>query len=92
MMGEIHFEQGRKAQRGLISDFFKVAYGYGDDKSPEPYHVWQAGLHRSSRPRCFEVLKSTERGPGKMYNELLSRYPKSEKAELARKRLTALGS
>ncbi len=88
MMGEIHFEQGQHKE--AISDFFKVAYGYGDDKSPEPYHVWQASALFESA-RCFEVLKSTGQAR-KMYNELLSRYPKSEKAELARKRLTALGS
>ena len=87
MVGEVLFDQGNHKE--AIRNFFKVAYGYGDDKSPEPYHLWQASALFESA-RCFEVLKGTEQAR-KMYNELLSRYPKSEKAELARKRLAALG-
>ncbi len=87
MIGEVYFEQGNHKE--AIRNYFKVAYGYGDTQSPEPYHLWQASALFEAG-RCFEVLKSVEQAK-KMYNDLLSRYPNSDKVAEAKKRLQALG-
>jgi TolA-binding protein len=87
MIGEVYFEQGNHKE--AIRNYFKVAYGYGDTQSPEAYHLWQASALLEAG-RCFEVLKSVEQAK-KMYNELLSRYPNSDKIAEAKKRLQALG-
>jgi TolA-binding protein len=87
MIGEILFEQGNHKE--AIRNYFKVAYGYGDTQAPEPYHLWQASALFEAG-RCFEVLKSVEQAK-KMYNDLLSRYPNSDKVAAAKERLKALG-
>jgi len=86
MMGEVFFDQGNHKE--AIRNYYKVIYGYGDAQSPAPYHVWQANATFEAA-RCFEVLKSVEQAK-KLYNELLSRYPDSDKAAAAKKRLAAI--
>ena len=86
MMGEVLFDQGN--HREAIRNYYKVIYGYGDAQSPAPYHVWQANATFEAA-RCFEVIKSIEQAK-KLYNELLSRYPDSDKAAAAKKRLAAI--
>ena len=87
MLGEIQF--AKKDHKEAIRNFFKVAYGYGHPSSPEAFHVWQAAATYEAA-RCFEVLKSPDRAK-KLYAELIQSYPKSDKAPLAKQRLSALG-
>lgn len=79
MIGEIHFEKKDHAE--AIRNFFKVAYGYG-------YAEWQAAAHFEAG-RCFEVLGKTEQAR-KSYQEIVDKYPKSDRAQDARARLAAL--
>ncbi|MCR4413710.1 MAG: tetratricopeptide repeat protein, partial [Thermoguttaceae bacterium] len=64
-----------------VKSFFKVAYGYS-------YPTWQATATYEAA-RCFEVLgKKTQ--AAKMYQELVEKYPQSDKVPLARQRLGEL--
>lgn len=88
VLGEIEF--GNKEYEQAVRTFFKVAYGYGDREAPEAYHHWQAeSLFEAAR--CLEQL---DRGSAakKLYQELVQRFPKEAKAELAQKRLATLGN
>jgi TolA-binding protein len=86
MAGEIYF--GKKDYKEAIRVFFKVAYGYGYPKSPEAYHTWQANAAFEAA-RCFEQRKQSDQAK-KLYQEIVERFPKSEKATLAEKKLAAL--
>lgn len=86
MMGEVAFDQGNHKE--AIRNYYKVIYGYGDVQSPPPFHVWQANAEFEAA-RCFEVIKSVAQAK-KLYNELLSRYPDSDKAAAAKARLAAI--
>lgn len=88
MEGEILFEQGR--HKDAIKTFFKAAYGFGEKQAPVGFHPWQAQATFEAA-RCFEVLGKSEQAT-KLYAELLERYPDSQQAPAARKRLAALGS
>jgi TolA-binding protein len=80
MIGEIHFEQKEHAE--AVRNFYKVAYGYG-------YPEWQANaLYEAAR--CLEVLKKTDQAR-KDYQEIVTKFPDSDKAPLAKKRLAELG-
>jgi TolA-binding protein len=86
MAGEVLFEQGNHKE--AVRNFFQVAYGFSDTGAPETIRVWQASaLYESGR--CFEVLKNVEQAK-KLYAELLEKYPTSDKADLARRRLAEL--
>lgn len=86
MVGEVLFDQGK--HKDAVRNFFLVAYGFSDTNAPESIRVWQANsLYESAR--CFEVLKNVDQAK-KLYAELLDKYPKSDKADLARQRLTKL--
>jgi TolA-binding protein len=87
MMGEVLFTQGNHKE--AVRNFFKVLYGYGDTQAAAPYKLWQANAAYEAA-RCFEVLKSAEQAK-KLYNELLTKYPDSDKAAAAKDRLKQLG-
>jgi TolA-binding protein len=79
MIGEIFFQ--RKKHADAIKTFYKVIYGYS-------YPQWQANATFEAA-RCFEVLKKKDQAV-KLYEELLEKYPKSDKASPARQRLNSL--
>jgi TolA-binding protein len=97
MMGEIQFE--KKEYKEAVRSFFKVAYGYGYPNSPEPVKKWQANSAYEAA-RCFETLAGQDAGKKaamleqakKSYQEVLEKYPTSDKAGLSKSRLEALGS
>lgn len=86
MEGEVLFE--RREHKEAIKAFFKVAYGFGEKQAPAAFHPWQAQATYEAA-RCFEVLEQPDKA-GKLYAELVDRYPDSEHVAAARKRLTAL--
>jgi TolA-binding protein len=86
MVGEVLFEQGNHKE--AVRNYFKVAYGFSDTGAPESIRTWQANALFESA-RCFEVLKNMDQAK-KLYAELLEKYPKSDKADLARRRLAEL--
>ncbi|MEX2119648.1 MAG: tetratricopeptide repeat protein [Pirellulales bacterium] len=81
MVGEIHFENKNHAE--AVRNFFKVAYGYS-------YPTWQANAHYEAG-RCFEVLRKNDQAQ-KSYQEVVDKFPDSDKAALAKERLAALKS
>lgn len=88
VLGELQF--ANKQYEQAVRTFFKVAYGYGDREAPEAYHHWQAeSLFEAAR--CLEQL---DRGSAakKLYQELLQRFPKEAKADLAQQRIAAMGN
>ncbi len=87
MMGEVLFTE--RNYKEAIRNYFKVVYGYGEAQSTEPFKTWQANSAYEAA-RCFEVLKSPEQAR-KLYNELLNKYPNSDKAAASKDRLRQLG-
>ena len=88
VVGELQFAD--KQYEEAIRSFFQVAYGYGEKQAPEAYHTWQAeSLFEAAR--CLEQLNRTSAAV-KIYAELVQRFTEHPKAELARKRLEALGA
>lgn len=87
MEGEVLFEQER--HKDAIKAFFKAAYGFGEQQAPPAFHPWQAQATYEAA-RCFEVLEQPDQAR-KLYAELVARYPDSQHAPAARKRLEALG-
>ncbi|MEM6330789.1 MAG: tetratricopeptide repeat protein, partial [Planctomycetota bacterium] len=83
VLGELQFAQGDLQQ--AVRTFFKVAYGYGGEDAAPAYHVWQSqALFEAAR--CLEQLGRG--GPArKLYGEVVQRFPNSEKAAHARRRL-----
>ncbi|MGD0897762.1 MAG: tetratricopeptide repeat protein [Thermoguttaceae bacterium] len=79
MIGEIQFQQKRHAE--AVKSFFRVIYGYG-------YPQWQADACYEAA-RCFEVLQKKSQAV-KQYQELIDRFPASDKAPLAKERIKAL--
>ncbi len=79
MIGEIQFEQKKHSE--AIGSFFKASYRYG-------YPKWQAAAHYEAG-RCFEVLDKIPQAIAQ-YEELVEKYPKSDKVPLAKKRLAEL--
>ncbi len=76
MIGEIYFEQKNHAE--AIKNFFKAAYAYS-------YPEWQANAHYEAG-RCFEVLGKKDQA-AKSYQEVVDKFPSSDKAALAKQRL-----
>lgn len=87
MEGEVLFEQGN--HKDAIKAFFKVAYGFGEQKAPPAFHPWQAQATYEAA-RCFESLGEREQAV-KLYAELVARYPDSAQAPASGKRLATLG-
>jgi TolA-binding protein len=81
MIGEIQFD--RKEHSEAVKSFFKVLYGYG-------FPEWQSAAAFEAG-RCFEVLEKKTQAV-KIYGELIEKFPDSDKAPLARKRIEELGS
>ncbi|HVX12542.1 MAG TPA: tetratricopeptide repeat protein [Pirellulales bacterium] len=81
MVGEIYFEKKNHAE--AVKNFFKAAYGYG-------YPQWQANAQYEAG-RCFEVLGKPEQAV-KSYQEVVEKFPDSDKTPLAKARLEALRS
>jgi cellulose synthase operon protein C len=79
MIGEIYFE--KKNHPEAIKNFFKAAYGYG-------YPQWQANAQYEAG-RCFEVLGKKEQAR-KSYQEIVEKFPGTDKVSLAKQRLEAL--
>ncbi len=79
MIGEVQFAQ--KKHREAIVSFFKVISGYG-------YPKWQAEATYEAA-RCFEVLGHKPQAI-QQYQELLTNYPQSDKAPLAKQRIEEL--
>ncbi|MBN2291728.1 MAG: tetratricopeptide repeat protein [Pirellulales bacterium] len=80
LLGEILFADKNYAE--AIKTFSKVIYGYS-------YPRWQADATYEAA-RCFETLGKKKQALG-YYTELVTRYPKSDKAAVAKKRLEELG-
>ncbi|HVW37307.1 MAG TPA: tetratricopeptide repeat protein, partial [Pirellulales bacterium] len=80
MIGEIYFEQKNHGE--AIKNFFKAAYAYS-------YPEWQANAHYEAG-RCFEVLGKKDQAK-KSYQEVVDKFAQSDKAALAKERLSALG-
>lgn len=83
MAGEVQF--AKKAYDDAVRTFFKVAYGYGNEKAPEPFHHWQSEAMFEAA-RCLEQTGRTTSAQ-RLYRELVERFPESEKAALARNEL-----
>lgn len=80
MIGELHFSQ--KQYDEAVKSFFKVAYGY-------PFPQWQADATFEAA-RCFELLGRPSQAV-KMYQELVEKFPESDKVNDAKAKLAALG-
>jgi len=87
MEGEVLFEKAQ--HKDAVKAFFKVAYGFGEEKAPAAFHPWQAQATFEAA-RCFEVLAKPDQAR-KLYAELVTRYPQSQHVAAARGRLEALG-
>ncbi|MCE9546897.1 MAG: tetratricopeptide repeat protein [Planctomycetia bacterium] len=87
MLGELKFQQGDHA--GAIRDYFKV-FRTGYPNAPASYNRWKAQAAYEAA-RCFEVLKKPSEAQT-YYQEVLDKYPQSELAPLARKRVAVLKS
>jgi TolA-binding protein len=79
MIGEIEFEQKKHAD--AVKSYYKVIYGYG-------YPKWQAEAAYEAG-RCYEVLGKKPQAV-KQYQELVQKYPESDKVQLAKERLKEL--
>lgn len=79
MIGEIQFQ--RKNHAEAIKSFFKVSYGYS-------YPRWQADATFEAG-RCFEAIEKKEQAV-KQYQELIEKFPQSDKTPLAKKRIEEL--
>jgi len=79
MIGEIQFQQKKHAD--AVKSFFKVSYGYG-------YPKWQADAAFEAG-RCFEVLDKKEQAI-KQYQELIDKFPQSDRVATAKQRLAEL--
>ena len=79
MIGEVQFQQ--KKHKEAVASFFKVSYGYA-------YPQWQAEASYEAA-RCFEALDKREQAI-KQYQELMEKFPASDKATVAKDRIKAL--
>ena len=79
MIGETQFQQKRHAD--AVKSFFRVVYGYA-------YPQWQADACYEAA-RCFEVLQKKSQAV-KQYQELVDKFPASDKVPLAKERIQAL--
>jgi len=79
MIGEIEFQQKKHAD--AVKSYFRVIYGYG-------FPAWQAEAAYEAA-RCFEVLGKKDQA-AKQYQELIDKFPQSDKVPLAKERLKTL--
>jgi TolA-binding protein len=79
MVAEIHFQ--KKDYAKAVQNYYDVAYGFG-------YPAWQVrALFEAAR--CFEQLKKTDQAKER-YKEIIAKFPQSEEAKNAKKRLESL--
>jgi cellulose synthase operon protein C len=79
MIGEIQFQQKKHAD--AVKSFFVVIYTYA-------YPQWQADATYEAA-RCFEVLGKKPQAV-KQYQELIDKFPQSDKVPLAKERVRSL--
>ena len=79
MIGEIQFQQKKHAE--AVKSFYLVLYGY-------PYPQWQADAAFEAA-KCFEALHKKPQAV-KQYQELVEKFPQSDKVSAAKSRLEAL--
>jgi TolA-binding protein len=79
LIGEIEFQQQKHAE--AVKSFFKVSYGYS-------YPQWQAEATYEAG-RCFEVLGKKAQAL-RQYQELVEKFPQSDKITLAKERIETL--
>jgi TolA-binding protein len=83
MLGKILV--ARKQHDDAVRAFFKVAYGHGGPHAPEPLHHWQAEAIYAAACTLEHMKRPDD--ARKLYQELVERYPASERAALARQSL-----
>jgi TolA-binding protein len=81
MIGEVQFQQKKHAE--ALASFYQVLYGYA-------YPQWQADAAYEAA-RCFEVLKKKPQAL-KQYQELVEKFPQSDKVSSAKERIKSLES
>lgn len=79
MIGEIHF--AKQQYEDAIVNFVKVRVGYS-------YPQWQADA-QFEEARCYELLKKLDQAR-RAYQDIIKKYPDSNKAKLAAERLKQL--
>ena len=79
MIGQIQFQQKKYAE--AVKSFYLVLYGY-------PYPQWQADAAFEAA-KCFEALHKKSQAI-KQYQELIEKFPQSDKVTAAKSRLEAL--
>ena len=80
MIGQIQFQ--RKKYTEAVKSFYLVLYGY-------PYPQWQADAAFEAA-KCFEALPNKKSQAVKQYQELIEKFPQSERVTAAKSRLEAL--
>ena len=80
MMGEIQF--ARQQYDAAVRTFFAVAYGNGGTEAPAEFRRWQAEAIFEAA-RCLEHTRRHD-SARRLYRELITHYPDSRKASLAR--------
>jgi TolA-binding protein len=79
MIGEIQFQQKKYA--AAVQSFYRVLYGY-------PFPQWQADSAFEAA-KCFEALHKGKQAI-KQYQELIEKFPQSDKVTAAKSRIEAL--
>ena len=79
MIGQIQFQQKKYAD--AVTSFYLVLYEY-------PYPQWQADAAFEAA-RCFEALHKRSQAV-KQYQELIEKFPQSDKVSAAKSRLESL--
>ena len=80
MIGEIQFQQKKYA--AAVQSFYLVLYGY-------PFPQWQANAAFEAA-KCFEALPNKKSQAIKQYQELIEKFPQSDKVTAAKSRIEAL--
>jgi TolA-binding protein len=80
LVGEVYFS--KKNYNEAVRNYFKASYGYS-------YPKWQAASQYEAG-ECFIHLGKKEQAR-KSFQEVVDKYPDSDQAALAKKRLAALG-
>lgn len=80
LVGEVYF--GKKNYNEAVRNYFKASYGYS-------YPKWQAASQYEAG-ECFIHLGKKEQAR-KSFQEVVEKYPESDQAGLAKKRIAALG-
>ncbi len=80
MIGEIQFQQKKYA--AAVQSFYLVLYGY-------PFPQWQADAAFEAA-KCFEALPNKKSQAIKQYQELIEKFPQSDKVTAAKSRIEAL--